>query len=703
MSKIILCCILGNEERIITRLLDSVIEWVDAVCLCVNGSDKTEEIVKEYLGKTKVKHSVVRHVWDNFAKNRSLSLEATRDLANSLEFPSGATYALTLDADMIWMPKKGFKEEKKNLTQHCYDVYQVNRRTHNRYPNVRLMRLDLKWASYTFTHEYWDDETICVQHGDVAHAWIDDVDDGGSKGDKYERDRRLLKRGLVEDDARRKSRYYYYLGQTDCGWGNSLRKEIEKMNAEISKTEKELTKIWEQDPTEETEKQQKEVTEKITSLKRTREEKQVLQTELWDESIEMFKNRIEAGGYPGEVWAAYYHIGRMNKKRKLLPEAAHWFLLSINHLPVRAESYFRLAQAYFKAGHHKVGFEIAMKGAELPFPESERHMVEWRIYSYRLLFLIQKASFQACRSDAGIAATTEIILRRDIEDYRRGWAVRDRNRWHLQPLKDHQNPLKVIISFGEEAELVPLAGMTLIRGQKTFIIATPVHSLRLKPSFKEVTINKVTKLRHNLPDLEDVRIFGDANQVWWLGASGADLVAGTITGAEMSKKLVIPYKKHALPFFNVESELCLLISLDPISIYNVQTKKTTTIDLDYNFSLSKPVAGPLLYPLLLNGKKVYGKLIVVRDEYDCDDGKTYASHMFLWFDNDFRLQKMSVPFYFLDKGPEKCTCLFSDENSNPCVAITDINGEGRILRYGQVFMELLMRLPPTFLKRRLEW
>ena len=39
--------------------------------------------------------------------------------------------------------------------------------------------------------------------------WIDDIGDGGSKGDKFERDIRLLKQGLEEEPNN--GRYYFYL------------------------------------------------------------------------------------------------------------------------------------------------------------------------------------------------------------------------------------------------------------------------------------------------------------------------------------------------------------------------------------------------------------------------------------------------------------------------------------------------------------
>ena len=52
-SKLGLFMILGNEEKIILRCLNSVVKLISFVCVCCNGTDNTENIVKKFLEDNK--------------------------------------------------------------------------------------------------------------------------------------------------------------------------------------------------------------------------------------------------------------------------------------------------------------------------------------------------------------------------------------------------------------------------------------------------------------------------------------------------------------------------------------------------------------------------------------------------------------------------------------------------------------------------
>lgn len=46
-----LCMIVKNESRIMTRMLDTVIDHIDSYCICDTGStDDTMEIIEMYFG-----------------------------------------------------------------------------------------------------------------------------------------------------------------------------------------------------------------------------------------------------------------------------------------------------------------------------------------------------------------------------------------------------------------------------------------------------------------------------------------------------------------------------------------------------------------------------------------------------------------------------------------------------------------------------
>jgi tetratricopeptide (TPR) repeat protein len=139
------------------------------------------------------------------------------------------TWGLLLDADMILRVEDlpASKEilqnaEKVNTSISCFQLLQKNGNLV--YWNTRLIRMSHNWVCRGVTHEYWESvnggQTANVM-GHVAKVmddilWIDDVNDGGAKMDKYERDARLLEEGIADPATpeQLKVRYYFYLAQT---------------------------------------------------------------------------------------------------------------------------------------------------------------------------------------------------------------------------------------------------------------------------------------------------------------------------------------------------------------------------------------------------------------------------------------------------------------------------------------------------------
>lgn len=203
--KIIFTSIVKNESKILQRCLDSVKDFVDAYCISDTGStDNTVDLLKEFMNdRTGI---IMSQEWKNFGYNRTLNLETAREYVRDiLKWDLKDTYALTLDADMVFCP------EKMNLLKtkdQSYSIYQLNGLIE--YPNIRLLRLDINWVSSGVTHEVWTGGTSSLLSKEICY--IKDVNDGGAKSDKYTRDLKLLKKG-VEDEPEN-ARYMFYLAQT---------------------------------------------------------------------------------------------------------------------------------------------------------------------------------------------------------------------------------------------------------------------------------------------------------------------------------------------------------------------------------------------------------------------------------------------------------------------------------------------------------
>ena len=96
-------------------------------------------------------------------------------------------YALLLDADMILEVSPSFK--KQEIVLDAYHVMQKDSTLN--YYNTRIVRTDRQIKCVGVTHEYYDMPTG-TSFEKLQTLEINDLGDGGSKGDKFERDIRLL-------------------------------------------------------------------------------------------------------------------------------------------------------------------------------------------------------------------------------------------------------------------------------------------------------------------------------------------------------------------------------------------------------------------------------------------------------------------------------------------------------------------------------
>jgi len=200
-GKVSLCLnmIVKNESRIITRLMESVLPIIDTYVICDTGStDGTPDIIKTFFDSKGIPGEVIHEPFKNFGYNRTFALRAAR---------GQATYALLLDADMIFKIEPGFN--KQALTADSYLIIQKGGNLS--YHNTRLIRLDIDAKCVGPTHEYYD-----LPPGSRTEKldtiWINDIGDGGAKADKFDRDIRLLKQGIEEEPEN--GRYYFYLANS---------------------------------------------------------------------------------------------------------------------------------------------------------------------------------------------------------------------------------------------------------------------------------------------------------------------------------------------------------------------------------------------------------------------------------------------------------------------------------------------------------
>ena len=207
-KKLCLNMIVKNESRVIQRLLESVVNYIDCYCICDTGStDDTIEIIKTFFNSQKIPipGKIIREPFRDFGYNRTFALKACESI--------DVKYILLLDADMILKvnPSITKTEFQNKLTGDAYYIFQGSDTFF--YKNVRVVKNKLGMVYWGVTHEYVKTpEGTKYEQIEKTEVFINDIGDGGCKSDKFVRDVNLLKKGL--EDEPNNDRYTFYLANS---------------------------------------------------------------------------------------------------------------------------------------------------------------------------------------------------------------------------------------------------------------------------------------------------------------------------------------------------------------------------------------------------------------------------------------------------------------------------------------------------------
>lgn len=256
-----LVMIVRNEEKVIERCLNRVKDHIAYWVIVDTGSDdKTPDLIQKTLSD--IPGELHHRPWVNFGVNRS----------ESLRFAKGkADYLLLCDADEQIIFSDKF--DSSELTEEAYSIGHVGEET---YFVPYLLRGDVNWGYVGVTHEFLASDHIFSKKK-LYTLSILDLQDGGFKHDKFERDIKLLEQGLIDEPNN--SRYKYYLANSYYNVKN------------------------------------------------------------YEKAIEWYKKRIEDGGWVEEVTMAYENLGICYDELGKKEEALHYWLEAYDYNPNRLESY----------------------------------------------------------------------------------------------------------------------------------------------------------------------------------------------------------------------------------------------------------------------------------------------------------------------------------------------------------------------------
>jgi tetratricopeptide (TPR) repeat protein len=165
------------------------------------------------------------------------------------------------------------------------------------YQNVRIVKNNGLYSYAGVTHEYINTPTNSTLLSIPKNVlFIRDIGDGGAKSDKFERDIRLLTEGIKDEPTN--VRYYFYLANSYFDHGDHAL------------------------------------------------------------AIDIYKKRIEMGGWNQEVWYSYYRIGLCHKQMGKMGDAIYSWMAGYDFLPDRLEALYEIIQHYRNESKHKICYRF---------------------------------------------------------------------------------------------------------------------------------------------------------------------------------------------------------------------------------------------------------------------------------------------------------------------------------------------------------
>lgn len=198
--KACLAMIMKNEGPILPRLFESIKGFASAYCVVDTGStDNTIEVLRSM----DMPGLLMEEPFVDFATTRNFLLETCRQHTT-------CEYLVLLDADMVLRVSPEWDWSKLDGA----DVYDFVQISSIEYANVRMIKRTAESIKVVgATHEYYDVASEYSHKLLPKHLInIDDVGDGKAKGDKFQRDERLLRRELERDPNN--VRTVFYLANT---------------------------------------------------------------------------------------------------------------------------------------------------------------------------------------------------------------------------------------------------------------------------------------------------------------------------------------------------------------------------------------------------------------------------------------------------------------------------------------------------------
>jgi len=616
--------IVKNESKVILRLLQSALPIIDGYCICDTGStDNTVEIIETFFRENNKPGKIIREPFQDFGYNRSFAAKACADIP-------GMDYLLLLDADMVLtgeaLKPENIESFKTSLKHDCYHVCQGSPGYY--YKNVRLMKNYKGYSYWGVTHEY-----VSTPDGTSYEAipndtlFINDIGDGGAKVDKFERDIRLLTKGLEENPNN--DRYTFYLANSYRDAGH-----IEK-------------------------------------------------------SIETFRKRIEIGGWIEEVWHSHYSIGNCYRMMGQMEKAICAWVDAFQAHPKRVESLYEIVKYYREQGKNHAAYMYFISADEsnkLYGASDDFLFLQKDVYDYKLDYELTIIGYYVNYRGISLTRASMNVLSYPHLPDDIAKSVFSNYKFYAKKLVNHKTPINQTfllsatdsLGLSQDGIFVKSTPSITRRGNHLIINVRYVN-YRVDDNGNYVNQEKITtknavavldisgpiwkvvqefELKYDTSNdghyvgLEDIRLFTEGNNILYNANRG--LPDGTMTVEHGKISLDgqdVQY--HYYPRFSTHQSLeknWVLApgNFSPNFIYHWNPEITVANLVSNNISLSKKVPAPYFFKYLRGSTNA----VVIKDElwFICHavsyEERRYYYHIVVVLDMAFNLKRWTPFFTF---------------------------------------------------------
>ena len=627
--------IVRNESKILKRMFDSISSIIDCYCICDTGStDNTVELIKEYFNEKNIPGKIVYEPFKDFSHNRNFSLKNCLGLSD---------YVLFLDADMTLDVKPEFNKsifdgyDSFHILQGSEDFY---------YKNMRIVKNNETYFYYGVTHEYINSpsnkKTLDISKNLL---FIIDIGDGGSKSDKFERDIRLLKNGILENPN--SDRYHFYLANTyfDSGY--------------------------------------------------------------FDEAIKMYEKRIKIGGWDQEIWYSYYRIGLSYKSKNMMEHAISSWLNAYNFFPKRLECLYEIIEYYRLTSKCKLAYSFYKIAKELLLTISENEkddflFVKNDIYKFKLEY---ELSIISCyiginsinepamcvfnnANDDGIVTNTLSNLKFYKDIYKPTITIDYSNSFNHQIANKYR-------SFNSSSTSIIQTDMGYLMNIRYVNYTIDEKGCYHNCDDHIISINKCVELSKDFKVINDILIDSKFDNKRYIGIEDIKIFKNTSkdtinnelifvgTGLHNNGNIGISYgkydkhkkymesielkpsfnksncEKNWVFFMNADNEMNVIYKWNPLQICSLDVNETGGV-----LNLKEEKNMPKIFKNIRgssNGYKYNKELWFITHMVSYEEPRHYY-HLFIVFDENMNLLRYSAPFKFEGICIEYCLSLIVEDN-----------------------------------------